>query len=1494
MEIVQGTQEDPCQTVTSDDIDCNKLSVQPDFSIPKISYESVRSDGAILAGDYQFAIQYSNALGEAYTSYYSVTNPLPIYDFFRVGPDFNYEVARSIVLNITDIDTSRVFDYFNIAVIKTVNDISSVDLVGTFEIQGSSQSITYTGQSKAGITLTIDDIFEKFPVYDTAGDVTSLQDILVWGDLTSTQRISYQKIANRISLQWVSWKLPPNRGQYSDEKNAADLRGYMRDEIYAFDIVFILKNGYQTDRFPIPGRLSTPQDLELVDNDDARFEESICDEPEAKPRWQVYNTASVLGIDPEYNPDDDCYQGPFEYGEFAYWESSDLYPCNEEVWGDLAGLPIRHHKFPDSSVSPHHDNSGNIYPLGVRIDIDQVHNLIINSSLSDEEKNNIAAFKIVRSNRANSASIVAKGLLFNTGRYSKENTVHYYPNYPFNDLRADPFIENDPTGDIGSQIYVSFDEQQSVESDVTDFYSADIPADTWKNDEDIVSAVYRGSFGNSTTIKKRLRVFFDGNEVYSSGLLSVNGSNQFTLTIRFKRVAGGRINLSNRLEIIGQDPKTINSTGFIVGVDFSTIHNITLAGQAINLAPPPLPENGDITTTSAEIGYTAAPVLGEDPNLLNGFNTPESENRFTFHSPDTSFYQPFLGNILKLESVEYGSTRSHFVQVDKHSRYRFPSLESSLTALGVGVAIGFASGTYGVSTNVFSGTAAFTAFQTFNDIVFRLLPKKNMAYQFNSIGNYTSLRQVSNDTGEKIRQLDIAAYLISGIQGVGDIHLINNYQRESSVYLRTTQGLPFPHEIQGVPEDNSRFTLGEVGCVEAFYNRDISAYYASIKNNIVDQYGQIYSYEALDTGFQMDINLTEELALSTTRDIFGGDTFINKFAFKRKLPFFIDNRVNFPDESDVFYDELGNIGYPRYWFSTDIRRGDGGAFNIGSIFGVKVNNFDCENAAFFYDAGKIYLFAYGIVNFFVESQVNVDLRQPYNSQEGDYYPHVGTDVPDSWLQEANVSIAFDNTYTYNKTYSKQNKENVFTALPVDFVPDQQCSEQFPNRAIYSERQQDTVTYKKNNWRIYRPASVYDFPLNYGRLISLDGIETKQLLARFESRAQIYNSLLTVNSSIGDAYLGQQIFSDNVPPVDLSSTDSGYTGSQNKFFLRTEFGHIWADARRGDIFLLQGTGIKNIANEGLKMFLTDNLPFRMKEAFPEYDIDNNFNGVGLHGVYDNRYHRIIITKLDYMPLSESIFYNPLTGTFSIGKQQIELGDPEYFCDVSFTISYSLLSQSWTSFHSYLPNFYVEWTGKFYSGRNDLFSLWSHNTDITAYNRFYGETAPYILEYPFFYKYQDEILQAVKDYTKVDRIIDSQRFVQTNDNFFNKVIAYNDQQCSGVRNLINKPKNNMSLYLQYPKYNTDSIDVLFVKSDNFYNYNGLWDIVKDYNEPIWVADCTSSTENKVLNTDNLNYSNQAFKKYPLRAKDSRLRYILDNRTDLRLTSQFVATETQISYK
>jgi hypothetical protein len=550
--------------------------------------------------------------------------------------------------------------------------------------------------------------------------------------------------------------------------------------------------------------------------------------------------------------------------------------------------------------------------------------------------------------------------------------------------------------------------------------------------------------------------------------------------------------------------------------------------------------------------------------------------------------------------------------------------------------------------------------------------------------------------------------------------------------------------VGGVPivTEKSRLTIGASGaCASPAKEQNISvvSYYASLKNIVPNQWGQIYTYTTVDTGFQSLINPIS----SGSNTVFGGDTFISRFAFKTKLPFFIDNRVNAPDDSDIFYDEIGNIAYPKFWHSARSILKDFGsaAGTLSSIISYKAHNFDCPNSQLpgptgpapnfpakdnpdrTYYNGYFYLFAYGIPNFYCESSYNTDLRQAFNNREGDFWPHVNSSIPDDWVQEDFVSIAFDNTYNYNITYSKQNKENVFTHLPPDWKKDF-CFTYYPFRTIYSDSQNIDSDNRVNSWLTYRSTSYFDFPQNYGNLTSLDGIQNKAILARFENKSLLYNTLLTIDTSNPQAaYLGNPSLFRSSPPVDFAETDLGYVGSQNKFLLKIPQGQITVDAKRGQVFLLTNEGAKDLTSfsSGMNNFFTNHLGFEILRYFPSktiivngksvtvpgVDIDNNFNGIGLHGVYDNRYERIIITKLDYIPLTNDVKYDYVTKEFYIEepivgsapiRTVVSLKDPEYFCDKSWTASYNFNTQSWISFHSYIPNFYIGENNFFYSGLN----------------------------------------------------------------------------------------------------------------------------------------------------------------------------------------------------
>jgi len=199
------------------------------------------------------------------------------------------------------------------------------------------------------------------------------------------------------------------------------------------------------------------------------------------------------------------------------------------------------------------------------------------------------------------------------------------------------------------------------------------------------------------------------------------------------------------------------------------------------------------------------------------------------------------------------------------------------------------------------------------------------------------------------------------------------------------------------------------------------------------------------------------------------------------------------------------------------------------------------------------------------------------------------------------------------------------------------------------------------------------------------------------------------------------------------------------------------------------------------------------------------------------------------------------------------------------------------------------------------IWRHLTNIQLYNSYYGVIHPYIIEYPFAYKNQDEILQNVKDYTKAyeyvsisDGVFNDNTRIETNNKWFTHAILYNGQQSSGVLKLVAKPLNDMRAYMQYPILNADSKTITYTKSDNFYQYNTFWALQKSSQVPLFNTGCESLSIDKVINQANMDYGSRSFKKATLRAKELKIRHILQDNCTTHLVSQFIIGAAQISYK
>lgn len=1356
-----------CDIDYTTQLDCNKLLLQPDMNIPLVNVSDVVSGGELTSGTYQFTVQYSDAIGNPYTSYYNVTNPVPIADTQTASVNFNLPVGKSIVVDVKNLNRLGQYQYFNLAVIATINGISTPYLVGTYFIDSTTKRITYTGQTVES-QLSLNDIYERFTYYDKADYVTAVQDVLVWKGMTAVPRLNYQKIANKLKLKWATWRIPPSES-FADEINANKYRGYLRDEVYAFEIIFLIQNGKETDGFHIPGRASTGTDTEDIDNTNSDITFDVNPNARNIQRWQVYNTATNEGFLIDYDPNDPDYKGPYQRGDMAYWKSTEEYPCDEERWGELSGEKIRHHKMPDVNVSPIFESSeftvgGDlvsedraIFPLGIYLDPYVVEDAIRTSDLTDAEQAEIVGYKIVRADRGASKSIVAKGMLRNVGKYEKEEQTYYYPNYPYNDVaNEDPFLNSinnawtdlceEWTIDIknlpeqpegGSYVKIEYVSCNTNKLVTKTFDSIGIKKVCSIGRPRFISA---GDFNRAKapiTFPQSSAAFYDANweDYIPKAANDVDvvcyPSNFDVYRINWKNYNAGAAGMRPQWDDYIEGIKTIWLTyrrNCIVAVPVGQVPVCTdescfrEASGNNKMRPPILIEEVRVKDCKAESPIESIKDIETEPV------------RQIFNSPETSFGQPFLGNVLKLESVMFGAGKAHFVEVKDNAKYKLLTKEAQADAL-------YSAEKVGNITSNFAIPAMFSVYQSYLTIYINGITRKNYAYSYNSIASYNYSVPVPNDLEIKQRKIDTKKYLIPGVLSVGEENPINNYQRETSVFIKTNESLPYPHLSNemlttGVVESSRYVISGTGNCGAPQKENDISvvSYYGSLKNNVVNQYGQIYSYEQVDTGY---VKIFRKYS-SNDEFIFGGDTFIGKFAYKTKVPFFIDNRVNAPDDSDIFYDEIGNIAYPKYWHSSrsklETYTGNASALILNNFISYKATNFDCPNddrrgpdpddfdydnddpeyypERTFYD-GYFYMFAYGIPSFYCESSYNLDLRTATNNKEGDFWPHVSTGIPDDWVQETNVTIAWDNVYNYNSTFSKQHKETVVTNLPADWGNEEDRN-QYPFRAVYSDKQVTDADNRVNNWLTYRPVSYYDFPQNFGALIALDSLQNAAILARFENKSLLYNDLLTIDSSNPQSvYVGNANFFAN-PPIDYADTDLGYVGCQNKMLLKTPYGAISIDAKRGQVFLINGQKVEDLAapGTGMNRWFTAHLPFEILKHYPAIETDNHYNGIGIHGVYDDNYERIILTKIDYIPIDSTIRYrdgkwwlplessgNQVSLEFDTGpEREIFLEDSDYFCNVSWTLSFNFVTKSWISFHSYIPNYYIGENNFFYSGMN----------------------------------------------------------------------------------------------------------------------------------------------------------------------------------------------------
>jgi hypothetical protein len=674
-----------------------------------------------------------------------------------------------------------------------------------------------------------------------------------------------------------------------------------------------------------------------------------------------------------------------------------------------------------------------------------------------------------------------------------------------------------------------------------------------------------------------------------------------------------------------------------------------------------------------------------DPFYESAVGMTALTNYASFHSPDTTFQNPYIGDFnLRIYGFVHGTMSGCYNAPYKHPEFKIVGQRGADLAniiAGISAAAKIAALILGdepltiAATNdmpiktVFgmpnnkadsiAGTALTAAVGAINIALFAfysvivgikldaqkiltliesIIGAEQFASQFNSHGYYSSF----SATTTTISTSDYG-FIKDSVQSFDGMS-VNNLYRNPYVIMKLNSTLPDP----GIT-DNSLNILGSNGdCV----NARISSNYAAIKVDFASQYGQIDSIRQIPISSCV-------YKITDTPLLFGGDTYINRYTEKNNYLFFNDWLIDQPENYTYNYLYYQNI-IGTYYFVDNRKTYVGNSSTIADIFlnvqntyrlrknnGTTVGRNWGGDSGWKVDKASFYLFCNGVRDFFVESEVNVGYRDWEDEASKRFYdPYGYTDLVTLFRSDY---VKFSAFYKYDYSLSVSRMYNQFVTwgqvLPRSFNPlvAATCYTYYPRRIQYSLPQQEEL--KRDNWQSFLVNNYKDMPTKVtsvkqinktGALIMLDRQSPMQIMG--------VDSLQTdtgIKVTIGDGGLFNQ------PLQSLVNSDQiyEYGSCQSRWGITsTPYGVFYVSQDQGKIFAYTGQ-LEEISKSNMKWWFSRYLPLQLINYFPNFNLsDNPVIGAGITTVYDNINEVVYFSKRDYIPKRNDIQYDPAFGFY----------------------------------------------------------------------------------------------------------------------------------------------------------------------------------------------------------------------------------------------------------
>jgi len=1464
-----------CVDTNEHELDCEKIRLAPHVKAPCITVNKGISSGTMLNGSYFVVAAYTiNQL--KITDYYSPSNVQSLFE--------HDNVAGSLDIIIESSDER--FDEFELVLVSTVNQQTVARRLGIYSTRQTRITLDYINNNWT--TVPIEEISLRNAVVEKAEAMYSIQDYLVRVGPTNKFDFNYQPLANQILTKWQAVEYPAN--YYAKGGNKT---GYLRDEVYALFIRWVYDTGDKSASYHIPGR---PKYL----SDAVASGEFIPDDP-THEKWFCENTAKLDTITPYPNTVLSDGGIVVAQGIMGYWESEEYYQDNNsEVWNsdvlytpysaygtlvqpanlalNLCGTRIRHHRMPDNAIDPkayHFANDGNsIRILGLEFEnikppVMNPHDPIANQVLVP----GIIGYEILRGSRQGNRSILAKGIINNMGVYNIDGAITprlgLYQNYPYNDVNPDEFLSTTKTSIPTISITATTDDEAVRDITKQDNFS-NVSGPIGRN-EPVFS--FHSPDTNFT------HPFLSAKEIKSYG--------------EYKGTPVGRFQYSEK----HPREKLVTNIAFL---------SSAVAGLGIAY----LEMRGSRTKTQNtpySPGYSFSGPSGISPNAADLALIPLATNAVTLA---TDYYNLLLnGGVGILETI----AGTNLLNPAYTNSLRLAGLLSPYGFVQEKTDIAQTDGKFNVLPPIFRSTLTTTLSPTFlyylsegTDSTLRLIKNilryRDFALKYNSHCFYNEFSTPL--ATETRRELVTSNYIGPNIQDFGSKYRINNQYRNNFVALEL--GSRF-NPINN--NDNSRdIRIGKAGSASRagdntmvdptlydFSTRSNCAY-VGLKQRLRNQYGQLNGILQVPVTTCVEyVNITNVSTTFNSPSLFNGDIYIGRYTEKTTFFYFYEWLFDQPNGYEFNYLKHRMLLYPSYWMNSEnFETQDFTSSFVSNPFtpstwilpndyyALDTNNKVWDKLQFAVKNSWFYLFNSGIRDFFVESEINVDLRDWGSTDSEKHYPLLDwrKDIFDTTIIKSGNYYKYDISLSMSNIYMAYTSWGNLQETYYDPYLAETCYVHRPKRVIYSL----PANYEsaKDYWRVFLPLNYKEFT---ARVSCIKNINKSGALILFDTDSPIQfqgsdtlETGLGTKLVIGDGALFAQ------PQQSMANTDSPYeyASCQNRLsVINTPAGAFWISQNQGKIFTTSN-GLSEISGDNMKWWFAQYLPYVLTQDFPNFDlIDNPVAGIGCQSIYDNLNGLLYFCKKDYTlrkDINDTVTYDAGKQSFYVnGITPIELGDPNYFIDASWTISYDPKSGGFIGYHDWHPDLLLPSKNTFmsisktgsYKDINGLTvnapnSLWIHNERCDLYCNYYG------VDYPFEVEYTINTGQTINTLRSVELIMEMYKYApncydryHVLNEFFDEATIYNTEQCSGLLKLELTPRNDLPLLISYPRINFTNIQVLYSKVENQYRFNMFWDVTdtrggQDVGIPgvvtfaqrtIW--DTQPNGYVRILNSNNMNY-------------------------------------------